>query len=270
MFDAGRYWITEVAYAKSDDARELLIEITATNAGEDADTLHVLPTAWFRNTWSWETGAPKPVMKLAGDATVDIDHPFLGPLELLADAADDGAIANSVTPTPLFCENETNAERLFGSRSETPYPKDGINDHVVGGAATVNPGQFGTKCSFWYQLTVQPGATATIRLRLRPQPPAGTNGPFDKKDFDLVMRRRRAEADEFYQALTPPQASADEALVMRQAFAGMLWSKQFYHYDVATWLDGDPAQPAPPPQRELNRNARWRNFDAFDILSMPD
>jgi hypothetical protein len=270
VFDAGRYWITEVAYAKSDDAQELLIEITATNAGEDADTLHVLPTAWFRNTWSWENGAPKPVMKLGANGVVDIEHPFLGPLELLADIADDGTVTNAVTPTPLFCENETNAERLFGSRSGTPYPKDGINDHVVGGAPTVNPEQLGTKCSFWYRLTVQPGATARLRLRLRPKPETGTSGPFDKKDFDLVVRRRRAEADEFYQALTPAQASADEALVMRQAFAGMLWSKQFYNYDVATWLDGDPAQPAPPPERELNRNARWRNFNAFDILSMPD
>jgi len=270
VFDQDRYWITEVAYAKSDDAQELLIEITATNVGEDADTLHVLPTAWFRNTWSWEDGAPKPGMKLGPNGAVEIEHPFLGPLELLADTADDGTVTNAVTPTPLFCENETNAERLFGSPSETPYPKYGINDHVVGGAATVNPEQQGTKCAFWYRLTVQPGATARLRLRLRPKPTTGTSGPFDKTDFDLVVRRRRAEADEFYQALTPAQASADEALVMRQAFAGMLWSKQFYNYDVATWLDGDPAQPAPPPERELNRNARWRNFNAFDILSMPD
>jgi len=270
VFDQDRYWITEVHYAKSDDATELLMEVTATNAGPDADTLHVLPTAWFRNTWSWENGAPKPAMKLGADGVVDIEHPFLGPLELLADIADDGAVTNAVTPTPLFCENETNLQRLYGCAPQTPYPKDGINDHVVGGAPTVNPEQHGTKCAFWYQLTVQPGATARLRLRLRPKQQTGTNGPFDKKDFDLVVRRRRAEADEFYQALTPAQASADEALVMRQAFAGMLWSKQFYNYDVATWLDGDPAQPAPPPERELNRNARWRNFNAFDILSMPD
>jgi Glycosyl hydrolase family 63 C-terminal domain len=270
VFDQDRYWITEVHYAKSDDATELLMEVTATNAGPDADTLHVLPTAWFRNTWSWENGAPKPAMKLGADGVVDIEHPFLGPLELLADIADDGAVTKAVTPTPLFCENETNLHRLYGCEPETPYPKDGINDHVVGGAPTVNPEQHGTKCAFWYQLTVQPGATARLRLRLRPKQEKGTNGPFDKKDFDLVVRRRRAEADEFYQALTPAQASADEALVMRQAFAGMLWSKQFYNYDVATWLDGDPAQPAPPPERELNRNARWRNFNAFDILSMPD
>jgi hypothetical protein len=260
LFDDHRYWITEVGYAKSDDARELLVEITATNAGPDADTLHVLPTAWFRNTWSWDEGEPKPAMRLAGDAAVDIDHPFLGPLELVADGA----------PTPLFCENETNNRRLFNCAGPTPYPKDGINDHVVSGAPTVNPEQEGTKCAFWYRLTVQPGDTATIRLRLRPKRETGTNGPFDQTDFDLLIERRRAEADEFYQALTPPQAGQDEALVMRQAFAGMLWSKQFYNYDVATWLDGDPAQPTPPRERELNRNARWRNFNAFDILSMPD
>jgi hypothetical protein len=274
VFDAGRYWITEVVYAKSDDARELLVEITATNAGPDADTLHVLPTAWFRNTWSWDAGEPKPLMRLAGDAAVDVDHPFLGPLELLADTADnttaDSDGHNRVTPTPLFCENETNGQRLFDCPPETPYPKDGINDHVVSGAPTVNPEREGTKCAFWYQLTVQPGATATIRLRLRPKQETGTNGPFDHNDFDLLIQKRRAEADEFYRALTPPQAGADEALVMRQAFAGMLWSKQFYNYDVATWLDGDPAQPTPPRERELNRNARWRNFNAFDILSMPD
>jgi hypothetical protein len=275
VFDDDRYWITEVSYAKSDDARELLIRVTATNAGPEADTLHLLPTAWFRNTWSWEAGEPKPGIRLAGDGAVDIDHPFLGSLELVADTPDlagpgSAGYGGGAAPTALFCENETNNRRLFNSAVVTDYPKDGINDHVVSGAQTVNPAQEGTKCSFWYQLTVQPGATATIRLRLRPKPDPGTNGSFDKKDFDLVLEKRRGEADEFYQALTPPQASADEALVMRQAFAGMLWSKQFYNYDVATWLDGDPAQPAPPREREFNRNARWRNFNAFDILSMPD
>ncbi|MDX6422240.1 MAG: hypothetical protein QOG28_6860 [Trebonia sp.] len=272
VFDQDRYWVTEVTYAKSDDAAELLIEVKVTNAGDDADTIHVLPTAWCRNTWSWDDSA-KPAMQIAADGTgraddsasgVDIEHPFLGPLELLAATASDGT-----APKPLFCENETNNQRLFGAASVTQYPKDGINDHVVSGAPTVNPQQAGTKCAFWYTLTVQPEGTATIRLRLRPRPATGTSKSFGQT-FDLVLGRREAEAEEFYQALTPGGASADEANVMRQAFAGMLWSKQFYRYNVATWLDGDPAQPTPPPDRELNRNARWRNFNAYDILSMPD
>ena len=263
-FDQDRYWVTEVTYAKSDDAAELLIEIAVTNAAQDADTIHVLPTAWFRNTWAWEDGAPKPALRLTAPDTVSIDHPFLGSLELLAGKSSDGT-----AQAPLFCENETNAELLFGAAPVTPYPKDGINDHVVSGAPTVNPELTGTKCAFWYTLTVPPGETVTIRLRLRPAGTTSSTGPFGQ-DFDSVLSRRQAEADEFYESLTPPAASPDEAHVMRQAFAGMLWSKQFYSYNVTTWLDGDPAQPKPPPDRELNRNARWRNFDAFDIMSMPD
>jgi Mannosylglycerate hydrolase MGH1-like glycoside hydrolase domain/Glycosyl hydrolase family 63 C-terminal domain len=259
VFDGDRYWVTEVKYAKSADAAELLMVISVTNAGPDRDTLHVLPTAWFRNTWSWDEGTPKPVLKGSGDSAVSIEHPFLGSLELVAANASDGT-----APEALFCENETNLARLFGCAPETPYPKDGINDHVVSGKPTVNPAQAGTKCSFWYKLTVEPGGTAEIRLRLRPA------GAGRGEEFDEILRQRQAEADEFYRALTPQTASEDEAMIMRQAFAGMLWSKQFYDYDVATWLDGDPAQPKPPPDRELNRNARWRNFNAYDIMSMPD
>ncbi len=275
IFDHDRYWIAEVGYAKSEDAAEVLMVISVTNAGPDSDTVHVLPTVWFRNTWSWETGAPRPMLTTADNSknkeagagagvAVRIEHPFLGPLELVGADGPGGA-----KPALLFCENETNSERLFGSAPATPYPKDGINDHVVSGKATVNPDQAGTKCSFWYQLTVEPGGTAEIRLRLRPRGMAGGTAPFGA-DFDAIVADRRAEADEFYAALTPAGATADEASIMRQAFAGMLWCKQFYNYDVATWLEGDPAQPSPPPERALNRNARWRNFDAFDIMSMPD
>ncbi len=296
IFDHDRYWVTEVRYAKADPA-DLLMVISVTNAGPEADTVHVLPTAWFRNTWSWDDDAPKPVLEADNSKNqegalpaVRIEHPFLGTLELLAAGAPDGT-----APRLLFCENESNTERLWGCAAATPYPKDGINDHVVSGAATVNPALTGTKCSFWYELTVQPGATAEIRLRLRPaqaqdqaqgqapaqgqaqaqaqaQAPAQGQAPADPfgEDFDAVLARRQAEADEFYAALAPGGATADEAMVMRQAFAGMLWGKQFYNYDVARWLDGDPAQPPPPPDRGLNRNARWRNFDAFDIMSMPD
>ena len=194
-----------------------------------------------------------------------IEHPFLGDLELLAGPGPDGA-----TPRLLFCDNETNYTRLYGAGPAEHYPKDGINDHVLTGAPTVNPEQHGTKCAAWYTLRVEPGQTAEVRLRLRPQgsrpkPPGAL-----ETDFEKVMDTREAEADEFYAELTPPSASADEAMVLRQALAGMLWSKQFYYYDVRRWLDGDPTQPTPPAARLSGRNAWWRNFDAFDIMSMPD
>jgi hypothetical protein len=267
IFDSSRYWIAEVKYAKA-GPDELLMAISVTNAGPDAETLHVLPTAWFRNTWSWDHDSPRPALGAAeagrpGMAAVSIQHPFLGELEMIADAGPDGTV-----PPLLCCENETNTKRLFGSEPITPYPKDGINDHVIGGAPTVNPEGTGTKCAFWYQVTVQPGQTAELGLRLRPARP---NGPaVFGAQFDRVIAWRRTEADEFYAELTPREATADEAMVMRQAFAGLLWSKQLFYYDVARWLDGDPAQPAPPAERLTGRNSRWRNFDAFDIMSMPD
>ena len=264
VFDGDRYWIAEVCYAKADPA-DLLVKITVTNAGPDADILHVLPTAWFRNTWSWDVGAVQPVMAAAGPDAARVEHPYLGTLELVAGSAPDGT-----GPTLLFCENETNTARLFGVGSVTAYPKDGINDHVIHGSSTVNPELRGTKCAFWYRLEVPPGGTAELRLRLRPAGGALEAPAALGEDFELVIAARQAEADEFYAELTPAAASADEAMVMRQAFGGLLWSKQFYHYDVGRWLDGDPAQPPPPAQRQHGRNSRWRNFNAFDIMSMPD
>ena len=170
---------------------------------------------------------------------------------------------------------------MFACEPITPYPKDGIGDHVIRGAATVNPARTGTKCSPWYRLTLAGGQAAELRLRLRPAATAGRNrsvlaqGDDPQRDalgadFDRVIALRRAEADEFYAELTPAGASADEAMIMRQAFAGMLWCKQLYYYDVARWLDGDPGQPPPPRERLDGRNCRWRSFDAFDIMSMPD
>jgi hypothetical protein len=240
-FDHDRYWITEVWYAKADPT-DVLMTVRVTNAGPDTDTVHVLPSAWFRNTWTWDAGASKPVLAASGGSVIRAEHPFLGSLELLAGPGPDGA-----GPVPLFCENETNASRLFGAAPATPYPKDGINDHIIGGALTVNPDQRGTKCALWYRLTIAPGETAELRLRLRP---AGTGGdgtagagsagngqgrPADAlgRGFDRIIEQRRGEADEFYAELTPETASPDEAMVMRQAFAGLLWSKQLYNYDVA-------------------------------------
>jgi hypothetical protein len=259
VFDDDRYWIVEVDYAKA-DPRDVLMTIRVTNAGPAADTLHMLPTAWYRNTWSWDEESAKPSLLAGGPARCLTEHPFLGPLEILAGDSPDGA-----APQLLFCDNETNTGRLFG----VPYdgcPKDGINDHVVSGAPTVERDR-GTKAAFWYRLRIEPGDTAVVRVRLRPS--AGTAvDPWEH--FDSLTEIRRTEADEFYGELTPAASSSDEALVLRQALAGMLWSKQLYAYDVARWLDGDPTQPPPPDSRKGGRNARWRTFDAFDIMSMPD
>jgi hypothetical protein len=263
VFGGGRYWIVEVCYAKA-SPDDLLMAISVTNAGPDAAVLHVLPSAWFRNTWSWGDDSQRPGLHAGADgARVEIGHPFCGDMELIAGAGPDGT-----APTALFCENETNVAKLFGAAPVTPYPKDGINDHVIGGAATVNPARTGTKCAFWYQVPLAGGASAELRLRLSL---SSAVGPASLgAEFDQVIATRRGEADEFYAELTPREASADEAMVMRQAFAGMLWSKQLFYYDVARWLDGDPTQPVPPPQRLTGRNSHWRNFDAFDIMSMPD
>ncbi len=264
IFDEDRYWIVEVHYAKA-DPHDILMTVEVTNAGPEAETVHVLPTAWFRNTWSWEPNAPRPKMAAAGPNEVRVDHPFLGELELLCGAGPGGE-----QPTLLFCENETNHGRLYGLRSSPPFPKDGINDHVVAGAATVNPELEGTKVAAWYRETVDPGATIELRLRLRRRGAKPKAANALGTSYEKAMAKRRAEADEFYAELTPSSATADEADVMRQAFAGMLWSKQFYYYDVSRWLDGDPTQPLPPASRLSGRNSRWRNFDAFDIMSMPD
>jgi hypothetical protein len=255
VFDEDRYWIVEVDYAKG-DPHDLLMTVRVTNAGPEADVLHVLPTAWYRNTWSWGLqGETKPELRTGGASRIVTDHPFLGQLELVAQGE----------PTMLFCDNETNLGRLYGMEPGSATPKDGINDHVVDGRSTVAAAA-GTKAGFWYTLRVEPGETQTVRVRLRPA--VRSSDPW--ADFDTVAAARLAEADEFYAELTPSEASADEALVLRQALAGMLWSKQLYYYGVARWLDGDPGQPAPPASRLGGRNAHWRTFDAFDIMSMPD
>jgi hypothetical protein len=263
VFDDNRYWVVDVRYAKS-SSTDILMEVEVTNAGPETSVLHVLPTAWFRNTWSWEPDQEKPTMSAAG-AGLSIDHPWLGSLDMVADTGPDGA-----APQLLFCDNETNVTRLYGVDAVSAYPKDGINDHVISGAPSVNPQQVGTKAAFWYHTTVAAGETVKLKLRLRPS----TGKPLPERtvgsDFDAVMSQRKAEADEFYGELNGFSCPDDEAGVMRQAFAGLLWSKQFYFYDVSLWLDGDPGHPPPSQRATSGRNARWRHMRAFDIMSMPD
>jgi hypothetical protein len=267
VFDDGRYWRVAVDYAKATPF-DLCIRIRVRNAGPDAATLDVLPTLWWRNRWSWDEGAPRPEIAAA---------PSPPPDEVLATATDEngGAWRLAAGPAPgggppelLFCDNETNIPLLFGGASKTLYPKDGINDHVVSGAATVNPDRRGTKMAARYRLTVAPGGEVELRLRL-----ARDDGSpsLDLGDaFADVLSVRQREADEYYAALRPAEASDEEAALMRQAYAGMIWSQQFYHFSVTRWLDGDPAEPKPPAGRLTARDCRWRHLNAHDIIAMPD
>jgi hypothetical protein len=262
VFDDDRYFDVTAEYAKADPS-DICVRLRIRNAGPEVAVLHVLPTLWFRNTWTWgdpphpDLGVPPEIT--AKDGRILATHRLLGTFTLAGDGS----------PEMLFCENESNASRLWGATGQTPFPKDGINDHVVTGAATVNPEQHGTKAAFWYRLEIEPGAEATISLRLAPAEVAATAGGITP-DWASTMTVREQEADAFYAELAPADATADEASVMRQAFAGMLWSKQFFHYDVDRWLDGDSAQPVPPEARKSGRNAGWRHLNNHDIISMPD
>jgi hypothetical protein len=265
VFDGDRYWSVDVTYAKASPT-ELLMRIELQNHGPDEATLHVLPTLWFRNTWSWDSDASqRPQIQADGPSLVVADHRLAG-YRLDAAPGPDGA-----EPELLFCENESNAPRVFGAAATTPYPKDGINDHVVSGAATVNPGRVGTKAAARYRVTVAGGGKAELRLRLhRP----ATNGQpperWSASGFDDTVAAREAEADEFYTALAPEGTPPEQMPILRQACAGLVWSKQMYPYNVRLWLNGDPGAPQPPEARQHGRNHGWRHLDAFDVLAMPD
>ncbi len=261
-FDDDRYWVVEVAYAKASPT-ELLATITVTNQAAQPATLSVLPTLWFRNTWR-PIGAEPPELTFDGDAIV-VDHQRLGGYRLEAAPATDGTV-----PRPLFCDNETNTAKLFGSAPISRYPKDGINDHLITGAPTVNPDRRGTKACWRYDLTVAAHGTAEVRLRLHRPRPGTVPSQWSGRAFTEVITTRQREADEFYAAIAGPDLDAERARVLRQSCAGLVWSKQIYPYSVKTWLDGDPAEPRPPQGHSTGRNAGWRHVDAFDVLAMPD
>ena len=252
IFDGDRYWEITADYAKA-GPDDILIRISVRNAGPEAAELDVLPTLWFRNTWSWGLDDRKPSIHADGRGGMLAEHFELGTWRLMSDG----------TPELLFCDNETNTERLWGVGGRSSYPKDGINDHVIKGVATVNPANRGTKAALRHRLIVGPGETAAVRLRLSP---SGASAA----DFEQIMVARERDADDYYAELTPPGATAEEALVLREALAGMLWSKQFYHYDVWRWLQGDPAGPKPPDSRLSGRNSDWVHLDNRDVISMPD
>jgi hypothetical protein len=264
VFNDNRYWSVDVAYAKASPT-EVLARITIENHAADEATLSVLPTLWFRNTWR-VTGEAPPSLFLDGDG-VAVDHSRLSGYRL--DAA---PTADGTRPEALFCDNETNTARLFGAPPVSAYPKDGINDHVVSGADTVNPQRRGTKAAWWYRLTVPGGGRVELRLRLHrsdpDQPIAQT--PWHGQYFEDIMTRRHTEADDFYAAIAPADMGQEQLRVLRQSSAGLVWSKQMYPYRVNRWLDGDPGQPAPPGGHRSGRNAGWRHLDSFDVLAMPD
>src|SRR5499425_2303056 len=261
VFNGDRYFDVFVEYAKQ-KPEDILIQISVCNRGPEPATLHVLPTLWFRNIWTWWPGTPKPVLKQVTSSkdsqTVAASHNLLGERYLYCDG-----------DVPLlFTENETNNQRIFGTRNASPYVKDGINNYVVNGKRdAVNPQNTGTKAAAHYQVNVGAGKTATIRLRLSDMAPAALRDPFN--GFAEIMQNRQREADEFYHDITPKRVSEDEARVMRQALAGMLWSKQYFGFDVDKWLEEhgvDPLRRGAPQMR----NSEWFHMINDHIISMPD
>jgi len=265
------YFDVQAEYAKA-APDDILIRVTVTNrsrAGTAAAEVHVLPTLWFRNTWSWgktmEEVSERPRLHKAGDGSVHAHHQTLGDMRFHAEAAP-GAAA---PPEWLFTENDTNAERLWNGASASPYVKDAFHRRVIHGEQyAVNSLNEGTKCAAWYKLTIPAGGSAVLRLRLSAKAgaPATPFGP----EFDGLFASRAAEADQFYANMLPRSTPKDRALVARQAYAGMLWSKQFYYYVVEEWLAGDQNQPPPPDSRTNGRNRDWGHLFNRDVISMPD
>jgi len=262
-FADDRYFDVFVEYAKA-SPEDLRCRITIVNRGPDPAPIDVLPTVWFRNTWSWgrDTGEPVPRLR-AGTrgpdaAIVELETAELGRRVLAAEGE----------PALLFVDNETNASRIFGAAPSSRFAKDGINDFIVEGrAGAINPAREGTKAAAHYHAMIAPGETMVIRLRLSDDE-TGVRGI--GRDFDAVFAARIREADEYYAGIIPSTLTPDERSVMRQAIAGLLWSKQFYHYVVRDWLEGDPASPPPPASRLTGRNSDWPQIYNADVISMPD
>jgi hypothetical protein len=262
VFEEGRYFDVTVEYAKADQ-EDILCRITAINRGQEPAPIHVLPHLWYRNTWSWGYGRPRPRIRAVGTHAAHTVDRHLG--ERWWYVGTKGATEGR-SPLLLFTENETNSERLFGERNAAPYVKDGVNEAVVHGLLDrVNPEQVGSKVAAHFQAVVPPGAEFSVHVRFSDM---NHQDPF--RDLERVFEQRISEADDFYAAIQSPELNTDERGVQRQALAGLMWSKQFYHYSVELWLRGDPAQPHPPENRWHGRNARWTHLHNLDVLSMPD
>jgi hypothetical protein len=255
VFDEDRYFDVFVEYAK-ESPDDIVARITVHNRGPDSANLRVLPTLWFRNTWSWDPDQPKPSLREAGPGVIEATHHELGTMRLTCDGS----------PELLFTENESNAARLWGQANVTPYVKDGVHEFVVGGRAdAVNPAREGTKAAAHYALHVPAGGSQTVHLRLAPsnlnRAPGGPEETFNK---------RIADADEFYERISPAALNPDERMVHRQALAGMLWSKQYYYFDVDRWLQDHGSHPIMESARPGIRNTDWFHMLNADVISMPD
>jgi hypothetical protein len=261
VFDEDRYFDILVEYAKN-SPDDILVKVSITNRGSEEKQVHLLPTLWFRNTWSWGHEREKPFLKVLCENThtnlIEASHSTLGQRWLYCEGETE----------LLFTENETNLQRLFGVRNASPYVKDAINDYLVSDQKeAVNPHQTGTKVSAHYQLSIPAGSTQIVRLRLSDS--SSLTEPFGA-EFERIFQERQKEADEFYHRICPFEISPDKRNVQRQAFAGMLWNKQFYYYVIEEWLKGDPTEPPPPQSRLGGRNSEWIHLFNDDILSMPD
>ncbi len=264
VFDESRYFDVSVEYAKN-SPEDILILVSVANRGPDEAVIHLLPTLWFRNTWSWggtQETTNRPRISRRNDNSLIAEHETLGTMILYVDPA------TSPDSTFVFTENETNSRRLFGSENGGPYVKDAFHDWLIqGDTHAVNPRAEGTKAAVHVSLTVPAGAQKQIRFRLAAAD-VKLNQPF--AEFNQVLAQRKQEADEFYDSRLEPNLTEDQRLVSRQAYAGLLWSKQFYSYVIQDWLKGDPSQPAPPEARNHGRNSEWTHLYNRDVLSMPD
>jgi hypothetical protein len=266
-FVDGRYFDVIVEYAK-ETPNHILIKFTLSNRGPERAVLHLLPTIWFRNTWSWgrvgEGYWQRPLITAAPGNVLLASHQSLGRYRLECEPGERGPIEC------LFTENQTNHERLFGSQNATPYVKDAFHRYLINGETTaVNPARQGTKACVRYRLDLAPGGSSSLRLRLYAEDEMQGEASFGEF-FDSLVRERHREAELFYERRIPSELDAGARNIARQAYAGLLWSKQFYHYIVKDWRDGDPSQPPPPVERRRGRNRDWKHLYNRDVLSMPD
>ncbi len=261
VFDQDRYFDVQVEYAKS-SPDDLLIRLTVSNRGPDAAPLWLLPNVWFRNTWSWDHGTAKPQLCRGDNGSIECIHAELGRYSLTCEITDQAQV-----PEILFTENETNFARLFETVNASPYVKDAFHRYLIEGERqAINPAQTGTKAAMVLPVTIAGGQSLELRLRLAADSKPPQFGP----EFDALMATRKAEADAFYDSRFPKEESEDLRNIQRQAFAGLIWSQQFYNYDVLRWLNGDPTYPSPPRPRWKGRNHDWLHVSNEAILSMPD